>query len=39
LEEKMERIQENLERKLETSNEEKIMLRGEMNEKEKVLLC
>ncbi len=39
LEEKYERNIENLERKCEVINEEKLMLRGEMIEKEKILTC
>lgn len=39
LEEKFEKIQEAQERKIEVLNEEKVLLWGEMNEKEKVLLC
>jgi len=39
LEEKYERNIENLERKCEVINEEKLMLRGEMIEKEKILIC
>jgi len=39
LEEKFEKIHEVQERKIEVLNEEKVLLWGEMNEKEKVLLC
>lgn len=39
LEEKFEKIHEAQERKIEVLNEEKVLLWGEMNEKEKVLLC